>query len=61
MKYGDLEWVEIGRPDIGNQTPFLTLRLRNGRVRQFGAAEDVDVAAVSEMLRRMGVAVRDVG
>ena len=58
MKYGDLESAEIIRADGAAATPLLALRLRNGRVRQFGVAEDVDVAALSDTLRRMGVAVR---
>jgi hypothetical protein len=57
MKYSEMESATIGAPDNGNAAPILTLRLRNGRVRQFGVADDVDVAALSETLRRMGVAV----
>ena len=61
MKYRDLESAEISRPDTGNRTPLLTLRLRTGRERQFGVAEDVDVACLCETLRRMGVSVRGPG
>ena len=61
MKYRDLESAEIGGPDNGYRTPLLTLRLRNGRVRQFGVGEDVEVGRLSETLRQMGVAVRGGG
>ena len=58
MKYKDVEAAEVAGPADGSRTPLMTVRLRNGGVRQFGVAEDVAEDALYETLRRLGVAVR---